>query len=98
MTEPMFHAEFLDEPKLPHYWIENQVFGIPDKSFPGQREPAIRMDVLIDGPTMLVGVQVLTARDIGVLCAELQKALRLAERLWVELPAFPSPDESSESP
>ncbi len=93
MAEPLFHDEFMGEPELPYYRILNQTFNVAAQADPSQTEPEVRLCSLMDGSERVVGIQVLTARDIGVLCAELHKALRLAERLWVELPTnLPKPD------
>ena len=89
MADPLFRDEFLGESDLPNYLVLNQTFNVATKTDPTQTEPEVRLCSLIDGPAHLVGIQVLTARDIGVLCAELHKALRLAERLWAELPLDP---------
>ena len=88
MAEP-FYQGYPGHGKLPHYPMLNHNYGFSLHAQPDQTEPMIWFSTLIDGEEPLVGVQLLTARDVAVLCGELQKCLRHAEWAWLQNPSNP---------
>ena len=82
MADPFAHDEFLGEPNLPHYGMIAQYIQIPETTRPDQYEAEITLRIPIDGPERLVAAVALKKEEVDALCAELQRVLREAERLW----------------